>query len=166
MLRSLAVCTLFVLTVSVGAHAAAPRIEIDFYTPSRAVMCWEDYHEIQLACYTPNDGFSLFMYPTGRVPRNGDEHPFSGSPVKNPTYGLWKRTDFNYKTGGLLNFGYRWTEWQALKRDYVCNSEKGGLTCKNRSGHGWWIGRFKGYRVLNAVLGAFISTLIAGWTAA
>ncbi len=127
--------------------SAVPRIQVDFYTPGYAVMCWEDYHEVQLECFTPNDRFSIFMYATGRVPRNGDEHLYSGAPVKNPRYGLWKRSDFNMRTGGLLRFGYRWTEWQTLKLDFTCLSQATGLTCKNQSGHGWWLGRFKGYRI-------------------
>lgn len=87
------------------------------------------------------------MYPTGRVPKDGDLHRYSDAPVKNPTYRLWQRKDFNMKSGGLLRFGYRWTEWQALKLDYTCLSQRTGLTCKNRTGHGWWLGRFRGYRI-------------------
>lgn len=102
---------------------------------------------MQLTCFTPNDGFSLFMYPTGRVPRDGDEHLYSGAPVKNPVYRLWKNTDFNRKTGALLPLGNRWTQWQTLRLQYTCVSAATGLTCKNRSGHGWWLGRYKGYRI-------------------
>ena len=131
----------------VPASAADYQIRIDFYTPGFAVVCWEDHHEVQLECFAPNRGFSIYMYPTGRVPRNGDEHPYSGAPVKNPRYRLWQLKDFNLRTGGLLRFGYRWTEWQALKTDYTCLSQASGLTCKNHSGHGWWLGRNKGFRI-------------------
>ncbi|MFN2469607.1 MAG: hypothetical protein ABR583_01165 [Gaiellaceae bacterium] len=129
---------------SAASSAATPRIALDFYTPGYAVMCWEDYHEVELQCYTPNDGFTIFMYPTGRVPRDGDEHRFSGAPVRNPTYDLYKPRDFNRKSGGLLQFGNR---WKTLQRWYTCLSRRTGLTCRNRSGHGWWIGRYKGYRI-------------------
>jgi hypothetical protein len=47
----------------------------------------------------------------------------------------------------MLRFGNRWTEWQALRLQYTCTSLRTGLTCKNRSGHGWWLGRYKGYRI-------------------
>jgi hypothetical protein len=67
--------------------------------------------------------------------------------VVNPTYKRWKVRDFNMKTAGLLRFGYRWTEWQALKAEYTCFSRRSGLTCRIRSGQGWWLGRYKGYRV-------------------
>jgi hypothetical protein len=130
-----------------ASAAPASRIQIDFYTPGNAVMCWEDYHEIQLQCFTPNDDFSIFMFPTGRVPKHGAEHPFSGAPAKNPVYRQWKLKDFNLNTGALLQFGHRWTEWQALKNQYSCLSQKTGLICKNRSGHGWWLGRYKGFRI-------------------
>lgn len=116
------------LALAVPASAADYRIQLNFYTPGAAVMCWEDHHEVQLECFTPNDRFSIFMYPTGRVPRDGDEHPYSGASVKNPTYKRWSGSNFNTKTGGLLNFGYRWTEWQALKPNYTCLSQKTGLT--------------------------------------
>lgn len=146
-MRAATLTLLAALALALPASAADFRIQADFYTPGHAAICWEDYHEIQFVCYTPNDNFSIYMYPTGRVPRNGDEHPFSGAPVRNPNYTDWKRSDFNMKTGGLLSFGYRWSEWQALKREYTCLSQSNGLTCKNRSGHGWWLGRYKGYRI-------------------
>jgi hypothetical protein len=129
------------------AAAADYNIQPSFSTPGAAVICWEDHHEIELACFTPNDRFWIYMYPTGRVPRDGDEHRYSGAPVKNPAYGTWRRSDFDLKAGPVLPFGHRWTEWQALKVDYTCVSSRTGLTCKNRSGHGWWLGRYKGYRI-------------------
>jgi hypothetical protein len=30
---------------------------------------------------------------------------------------------------------------------FVCNSRSSGLTCQNARGHGWWLGRYVGYRV-------------------
>jgi hypothetical protein len=30
---------------------------------------------------------------------------------------------------------------------FRCTSRATGLTCVNRAGHGWWLGRFKGYWV-------------------
>ncbi len=29
----------------------------------------------------------------------------------------------------------------------TCSSRSNGLTCKNGIGHGWWLGRCKGYRI-------------------
>lgn len=130
-----------------AAPSAVPKLQPDFYTPGYAVYCYEDYHEIQLMCVTPNDGFTVYMFPTGRVPKTGDIHPFTGSPLTNPQYLMKGLKDVNRSAGGLLRFGYRWNEWQALKMQYSCLSQKTGLTCRNRSGHGWWIGRFRGYRI-------------------
>ena len=144
-----------VLAGAVVASALVPsaagrddtRIQMDFYTPGFAVMCWEDRNEVQLTCFMPSDGLSIFMYPTGRVPRDGDRHRFSHALVKNPAYGRFKPRDFNRKSGGLLQFGFHWTERQAFWVHYACESERTGLTCRNRSGHGWRLGGFRGNRI-------------------
>jgi hypothetical protein len=52
---------------------------------------------------------------------------------------------------GQLKFGADWTCCFDRRgfgaAYYTCMSRSNGLTCKNRSGHGWWLGRFKGYRI-------------------
>jgi len=52
---------------------------------------------------------------------------------------------------GVLRFGQNWT-WSFDRRGfgtlyYSCSSRTNGLTCNNQAGHGWWLGRFKGYRI-------------------
>jgi len=42
----------------------------------------------------------------------------------------------------VLNFGRRWRA-----AGFACTSRTTGLTCVNRVGHGWWLGRYKGYRL-------------------
>jgi hypothetical protein len=132
-----------------AAGGALPKVQPDFYTPGYAAYCYETYHEEALTCVTPNDGFSVYMFPIGRVPRTGDIDIATGNRVTNPEYrqeGKGLR-NVNRATGGLLRFGYRWNEWQDLRVQYSCVSQKTGLTCRNRSGHGWWIGRFRGFRI-------------------
>ena len=42
----------------------------------------------------------------------------------------------------VLRFGQTWRS-----AGFTCASRASGLTCTNRAGHGWWLGRYKGYRL-------------------
>ena len=52
-----------------------------------------------------------------------------------------------YWADGLLSFGENWKYWTPGFAQYGCRSRKTGLTCGNHDGHGWWLGRYKGYRI-------------------
>src|SRR5215211_4260450 len=67
-----------------AASSALPKLQPDFYTPGYAVYCYEDYHEEALICVTPNDGFTVYMFATGRVPKTGDIDVATGNRVTNP----------------------------------------------------------------------------------
>ncbi len=126
-----------------------------FYTPGHAVECIvpdnldpaldhlpRPFAPGPLFCWTPNDGFNLGMSHNGRVRR----HPtmVKGAPTTKYV------TDWATRVG-QLRFGQDWV-WSVDRRGfgtvfYTCKSRSTGLTCTNRAGHGWWLGRFKGYRI-------------------
>jgi len=114
-----------------------------FRSPTRAAYCElqrVNYTPPYLYCWTPNDGFTLFLGSDGR--------PMKSYDIDNK---------WNYSGhGGLLRFGQNYWANAAYKqgvgagRGVVllrCASRTSGLTCRNRAGHGFWLGRFRGYQV-------------------
>ncbi len=87
-----------------------------------------------LYCWTPNDGFTVSMYPGGRVRKTYSSH--------NKGY-----RDVHFARRHLA-FGKHWG-FRIVYVGYVyrCTSRMTGLTCRNQAGHGWWIGRYRGYRI-------------------
>ena len=125
-----------------------------FRTPANAAYCWLARtlapENPVIGCWTPNDGF----YATIQYARG-----FRGQA------GYHARRRFEGLTPGgypLLRFGQNFT-WRcrtftgpSLAEDcsrrvgkvaFVCRSRRTGLTCRNRHGHGFWLGRFRGYRL-------------------
>ena len=49
---------------------------------------------------------------------------------------------FHDVVGVRLSFGETWRSG-----GFRCTSRRSGLTCTNRRGHGWWLGRYVGYRL-------------------
>jgi hypothetical protein len=136
--------TIAALVAALAAHPASASARPDFRTPTQAAYCdllpgWhanggveggfingEDADDAAIGCWTPNDGFVVRMSNTGPV------LPKEYVPV------LRGHTP---KTHRVLRFG------QGIgMRGITCHSRGSGLTCRNRSGHGWWLGRFVGYR--------------------
>jgi hypothetical protein len=127
-----------VATVALALPAPVSASSIDFRTPARAAYC--DYVPVgetieggvpnpraDFYCWTPNDGFYVDMHPSGRVRKGyGDQ-----------TKGAYPR-----HTDQVLGFGERWSQ-----PGFRCLSRRSGLTCRNARGHGWWLGRFRGYRI-------------------
>jgi hypothetical protein len=117
-----------------------------FRTPGRAAYCefqrvYVDYYvDPWLYCWTPNDGFTLMLGVSGR-PRKSYE-------VDNRWY---------YSTSvGLLRFGSNYWANASYQQGlgpgrgrvlFRCRSRSTGLTCTNRAGHGFWLGRYRGYRL-------------------
>jgi hypothetical protein len=66
-----------------------------------------------------------------------------------------KRAGFPRRRLSALNRGYHATEGQILLLGKVwqlpgyltCVSRATGLTCTNKTGHGWWLGRARGARL-------------------
>ena len=114
------------VALALPALAAAAA---SFRTPGRAAYCGltEGEGPSGLICWTPNDGFSIGMGMRGR-----------------PTYGYNPRDRGYYEYAPrVLRFGQTWSA-----APFRCTSRAMGLTCTNRAGHGWWLGRYYGYRVL------------------
>jgi hypothetical protein len=113
--------------VVVGAAAAVPTpiVETGFMTPSGNIACNAGTNSGKklLACTlfssgTPNKGNRIWaMFVRGRVQVGF----VKGDPA----------TDYP-----KLSYGRTWT-WHAIK----CRSTRTGLTCRNRSGHGFFLSR-------------------------
>jgi hypothetical protein len=129
--RALVLTAATTLALPAGAHA------VDFKTPQRAAYCdFVPQGEVieggvpsprsTLQCWTPNDGFTTYMSRTGKARKLYGEQLVHAYAPATP----------------LLRFGQRWQNG-----DFYCLSESTGLTCRNARGHGWWLGRFRGYRI-------------------
>lgn len=121
-----------VLALAVGTVALALPLlasaSASFRTPGRAAYCGlsEGEGPAVLLCWTPNDGFGIWMRVHSR-PRHDYNKNDRG---------------FYDDSARVLRFGQTW-----IKLGFRCTSRSTGLTCTNRAGHGWWLGRYKGYRV-------------------
>lgn len=111
--------------LAVPAVAAAST---HFRVPGKNVYCelGEPPKPIPLDCWRATDGKSIAMLPTGKALVNPDTN----------TKGL------HHDTWPVLQFGQTWRGGA-----YKCTSRPLGVTCTNRSRHGFWLGRTKGYRL-------------------
>ena len=105
---------------------AAPLAASAFVTPRHTVDCTlAEAGPPTLACHRPRNGFLVWMRERGGVHAS----------VRPPLRGFWKRGSFVLRFGETFRVaGFR------------CASRRTGLTCTNRDGRGWWLGREKGYR--------------------
>ena len=108
-----------------------------FHTPQWAAQCVVEAHgkpgDTTLLCWTPNDGFYVRMTPMGTVTK-GYAQRFRG----------YRDTR---RAGRLRSFGQDWYHRSPGFNQYGCQSRSTGLTCGNHESHGWWLGRYKGYRI-------------------
>jgi hypothetical protein len=113
------------LALALPATASAVA---DFKSPRGAAYCGISHGEppFHLICWTPNDGFTVAM---GARSRPGKSY--------NPN-----NRGYHDAVGRTLRFGQRWA-----RVGFYCVSRRTGLTCTNRVGHGWWLGRYRGYRL-------------------
>jgi len=120
-------------TVDARASALA-----GFHTPAWAAQCVVAENVLggssPLYCWTPNDGFTVRMYPGGKVTKS-----YEKANVGSNDRFFAKR---------LVGFGQHWAFRIAYVGSvYRCSSKATGLTCWNQAGHGWWLGRYRGYRI-------------------
>jgi hypothetical protein len=125
--RALVVPVALMAALAPAAHAQAPGAWEEIATPGAAAYCGRDEWTPNLVCWTPNDGFTVWMTPDGRP------HKAYVKTNRNYTPKPWKLLAF----GKMKNFADDWS----------CVSRRNGLTCTNGGGHGWWLGRYVGYRV-------------------
>jgi hypothetical protein len=109
---------LFVLFVVPDALAAYPG----FHTPRRTVYCrYAQAPPLGLTCWRPRDGYTMSMHVTGRVVRG---YVFANRKAYE---------DF----APTLRYGKTWGGTEKI----FCRSLQTGLTCKNKAGHGWVLGK-------------------------
>jgi hypothetical protein len=101
-------------------------------------MYFANYVWTDFVCFTPNDGFYVKMtnvlYPErGFRITKGYRQGFRG--YRNLKAPLW-------------GFGRTWYSSDA--QVVTCKSRRTGLTCRHYQGHGWWLGRYRGYRIFSA----------------
>jgi len=106
----------------------------------------------RLFCWTPNDGWRVSIEWNGRRDRTGvyDTYP-------QIVHGLTKLKGYAPRAR-LLGFGDRWRYRCDDPGDvrtcagrgvtaFSCASARRGVTCRNAAGHGFWIDRYRGYRL-------------------
>ena len=100
---------------SVGSALAVAS----FVTPGKAVYCGlsEGEGPLHLICWRPADGLTFSIGRSGGAQR-------------------W----INPRNRGFHQVAGRGETWSAA-RSFRCVSRATGLTCVNRSHHGWWVGR-------------------------
>jgi hypothetical protein len=130
-----------------------------FGTPGKAAFCYADASGPEnstpsLLCWTPDDGFGVEIGWRGRRAFvSFHDHP--------PRFG----EDFGDLRGygpraRVLRYGQSWIlgcrsppdvatckSYGAGVTTFRCRSRSTGLTCTNHAGHGWWLGRYRGYRL-------------------
>jgi hypothetical protein len=124
-------------TAAFAALSTTPSMSADFRTPNRAAYC--DYvpageiieggvpaKRASIQCWTPNDGFTTYMNLRGR------SHKLYAEQLE----------DAYAPVDRVLRYGQKFH-----KRGVWCTSRRKGLTCVNRSGHGWTLGVFVGYTI-------------------
>jgi len=119
-----AIATASLVRASVAGAAA------DFVTPRQAAGCGVSEGEppFRLICWRRADGITLDMTRRGRPGRSVVE---------------LNRGSYDPAPGRILYFGKVWQ----FPGYWKCVSRATGLTCTNRAGHGWWLGRVRGSRL-------------------
>jgi hypothetical protein len=114
----------------------------EFRTPNGAAYCGRDeYTGNRLVCWTPNDGFTVRMTARGTARQR---------------YLRANRGFHDRYYGRTLRFGR-----SVRLGAFMCRNRRSGLTCTNRRRHGWWLGRYVGYRLFSvppAIAAASITT--------
>jgi hypothetical protein len=156
----LAVAACLATAPASGKTAAfSPRPLFD--TPNKAAYCWVDGtsfddYGAKLSCWTPNDGF------VAEVAWNGRRAHTYYAAAENGSGGCADclRVLKGYKPRArVLRFGQAYrlrcrdaTSWDTCSQrsgsvTFTCTSRSGGLMCTNTRRHGFWLGRFRGYRL-------------------
>jgi hypothetical protein len=119
---------LLVVTVVVLAALAPAVARGDFKQPGGGVYCSiQRGSPALLVCWRSKTGLTLAMSPVGRA-------TFDTLRSNRNTL-----EDF----APPLRVGRTWR----YKGMYTCTMTAKGLTCKNRTKHGWFMGRTEGYRL-------------------
>ena len=100
----------------------------DFKQPGGGVYCAPDgLYPPTLQCWRTTTGLTLAMKPTGRASFET----------------LRSNRNTREDSAPTLRYGRTWRYQKA----FTCTMARKGLTCTNRSKHGWFMGRIEGYRL-------------------
>ena len=138
-------CAAVVVATAAALVLAGQALAVpDFQTPGKTVYCGVvEYHERPpgyvppFTCWRPRNGFTVFLSPC----RGAQTEWRRGN----------KGTSF-IEAAHVLRFGQQWwwKKWDSgigtAPRGlfYWCFNRTTGLTCTNRAGHGFWLGRHRG----------------------
>jgi len=137
--------------------ARASHSVASFHTPEKAAFCKYVIPmgfpgPTGLECWTPNDGFTVWMRPNGIAQKAyvKENRLRYATAYRRLTFRQnWWGSDLN-GGGASYDLEGRYREGTGSPRgtvQFVCKRRRTGLTCTNRAGHGWWLGRFRGYRI-------------------
>jgi hypothetical protein len=99
-----------------------------------------------------DDGFTVWMRPNGIARKayvEATRMRYADAYRRLTFRQNWWGSDLN-GAGRSYDLDERYREGTGSPRgtvQFVCKSRSTGPTCANRAGHGWWLGRFKGYRL-------------------
>jgi hypothetical protein len=150
-IRRITALTLGLATAAVCVSSAGGREPYaSFYTPGKAAYC-SSVVDITgdnagyvpwLYCWTPNDGFTIEL-------RDVNRRPSARYVAKNKRHHESSTRRLTYRQEWWLNRAGREGTGTAGQGNVLirCASRTTGLTCTNRRGHGFWLGRYRGYRL-------------------
>jgi len=107
------------------APAASAHFGTFWKTPGEAAYCRLLAAPVRVTCWTPNDGFTITLYTTRR-----------------PEVFYYPGHRDYYRAVGLLPFNAG-VDYNVIS----CWSRRTGLTCTNAASHGFWLGRYHGFRI-------------------
>ena len=129
-----------------------------FGTPGKAAYCYTDVagsedDRAELFCWTPDDGWWASIEWNGRRARSGIYDTFPRI-----VHRVTKLKGYAPAAPRVLRFGEHWRlrchdpgDFRTCKGQgvtvFTCVSARTGLTCRNVAMHGFWIGRYRGYRL-------------------
>jgi hypothetical protein len=109
-----------------------------FVMPGNTAYCGS-FRSTDVFCWRPADGLTLGMSSRGHPTRRLDStYKSYHDPISMSTKGSGAKSP-----NLLLPFGRTYVVRSAWK----CPSRRPGLTCTNRDGHGWFLGRRRGSRL-------------------
>jgi hypothetical protein len=128
-----------------------------FATPAQAAYCAVEQAGLEdsraeIRCWNPRNGLWLTITWNGTRAEKGAATTFP-----HIAHGLTKLQGYR-PAAPVLGYGRRWRLRCAKPGDvatcrgrgvvaFTCTSARTGLTCRNATGHGFWLGRLRGSRV-------------------
>jgi hypothetical protein len=117
------------IVVACAGAALVPALALgDFKQPGGGIYCGPNRTiPVGLLCWRSSTGLTVKMNDTGKVVVDT----------------IRKNRKLYEDAAPPLRVGQTWR----FRDSFRCTMAKAGLTCHNRSKHGWFMGRTKGYRI-------------------